>query len=677
MHLNRAMKDINNRQKCLISTEPLQSTDLGADDDDDDAAVTLCYPLRMEPERDLQLVGSANGLVCLVFYRYHIILWNPCTGEAKELAKSTFVPKFPGYSYEPCFTFGLGYDSSIDDYKVVILENSSTYDDHDHVYFVETEGEVFTLKTNSWRRIQDIPPSACMCNGGGIFSNGSLHWLLDWGNGHEKFNSIISFDLAPEKFQEVVPLPDHDVKMGLIKDVRVLRGCLSALYCYDNNFEIWVMKEYRVKESWTKLATISCEKATPYKGLPDYQNWLYPLWFSKNDEVLMDVGGLELVMYNLKEETFRKLPLYGQNWYILETVMYVESLVSPNCNNGTDKQRQGQRKRRKKMKNWGDRDAKEFPRSGLFVMGFSQNSLNLIFGLGYDSSIDDYKVVTLICNGNETKDERCLISTEPLQSIDIEAADDDADAAKLLNCPLTWELQLVGSARGLVVRLTRDGNSNNHLETKGEVYSLKTNSWKRIQNIHPSARLLDGHGIFLNGALHWLVNYGNATLSFDLATEKFQEVVPLPDCDVRTRPIGDIGVLGGCLSLCYRNGNYLELWEMKEYGVKASWTKSVTISLEKLLPDKKPPYHNRWSPLPLCFSKNGEVLMNVDGTELIMYNLKEETFRKLSIHGQNWNTLETVIYVESLVSPKDISGAEKRLQGQQKSRKQMDTCRER
>ncbi|KAK9289275.1 hypothetical protein L1049_017751 [Liquidambar formosana] len=31
-------------------------------------------------------------------------------------------------------------------------------------------------------------------------------------------------------------------------------------------------------------------------------------------------------------------------------------------------------------------------------------------------------------------------------------------------------------------------------------------------------------------------------LSFDWAAEKFQEVPPLPDHDVRTHPIGDIGV---------------------------------------------------------------------------------------------------------------------------------------
>lgn len=72
MHLHRAMKDVNNNkpQRCLLSTEPLQSTDFEADDDDDDAAVMLDFPLGMDPECRIDFAGSANGLVCLVIDVY-------------------------------------------------------------------------------------------------------------------------------------------------------------------------------------------------------------------------------------------------------------------------------------------------------------------------------------------------------------------------------------------------------------------------------------------------------------------------------------------------------------------------------------------------------------------------------------------------------------------------------
>lgn len=67
---------------------------------------------------------------------------------------------------------------------------------------------------------------------------------------------LISFDLATEQFQEV---PKRDC-CGLdrcLHNLMVLRGCLSASASHDNKqLEVWVMKEYGVKESWIKEFTI-------------------------------------------------------------------------------------------------------------------------------------------------------------------------------------------------------------------------------------------------------------------------------------------------------------------------------------------------------------------------------------------------------------------------------------
>ncbi|KAK9287861.1 hypothetical protein L1049_016303 [Liquidambar formosana] len=357
MHLNQATRDVNNkRQRCLVSIDPPQSVDFEADGDDDDATVMFDNLLGIYPKHERMFVGSANGLVCLVIDVFYIILWNPSTREVNLLPKPKYLKKLPkpgkeldGF-YGLCLddldlNFGLGYDSSIDDYKVLRLIPPFSR------RFVKTKAEIFTLKTNSWRKIRNIHPSACLFNGAGTFSNGSLHWLVNHVTDEDQLKStIISFDLATEKFQEVVPLPDHDDSSS--KDFRVLGGCLSVLYQCANSFEVWVMKEYGVKTSWTKLVTIPCEKAPPSPGILDddrffllYDDSLQPLCFSKNDKVLMTVSRFDLVMvmYDLKKDTFRRLPTYAHN----DPVIYVESLISPNSNDGTARQRRRQWKRQK------------------------------------------------------------------------------------------------------------------------------------------------------------------------------------------------------------------------------------------------------------------------------------------------------------------------------------------
>ncbi|KAK9288405.1 hypothetical protein L1049_016861 [Liquidambar formosana] len=238
--------------------------------------------------------------------------------------------KFPKLRDGLDFVLGLSYDSSIDDYKVVRLIHFT----HSR-RFIRTRGDVFTLKTNAWRRIDEIHPSAFMFKKTGTFQNGSLHWLVDRRNGEDKFKSIVSFDLATEKFQEVVPLPDYDVETFSIEGFRDLGGFLAMIFGYADYFEVWVMKEYGVKTSWTKLVPY------PWEEAPPHMDWFSPLCFSKSDEVLMDVDGSELLMYSLKVNTFMKLLIYGESWERFDSVIYAESLVSLNGNDGTDKQRRG------------------------------------------------------------------------------------------------------------------------------------------------------------------------------------------------------------------------------------------------------------------------------------------------------------------------------------------------
>ncbi|XP_059630872.1 F-box protein CPR1-like [Cornus florida] len=162
---------------------------------------------------------------------------------------------------------------------------------------------------------------------------------------------------------------------------------------------------------------------------------------------------------------------------------------------------------------------------------------------------------------------------------------------------------------------------------------------------------------FLNGALHWLVK-PRVIACFDLSKEVFSEmsldgIRGGNEIDLSFRKLG---VLEECLyavSLSNGvNGRLVEVWLMKEYGVKASWSKFITIPCDV----------GTICFTPLCFLRNGELLLKIDGSnsglyvdqsKLGSYNTEENTFTKIC-DCPSFN--EAFLYMESLVSPKSFHG---------------------
>ncbi|MCH98698.1 F-box/kelch-repeat protein, partial [Trifolium medium] len=101
-----------------------------------------------------QFIGSCNGILCFANdYTGLVILWNPSIRKFQELPLFTKPP-------DVCIhTFGFGYDSSTDKYKVVVvldyLMQSTTNEDNSWV--TQTEVKVHTLGTNIWRSIPTYP----------------------------------------------------------------------------------------------------------------------------------------------------------------------------------------------------------------------------------------------------------------------------------------------------------------------------------------------------------------------------------------------------------------------------------------------------------------------------------------------------------------------------------------
>ncbi|XVE72503.1 hypothetical protein DITRI_Ditri11bG0044500 [Diplodiscus trichospermus] len=86
--------------------------------------------------------------------------------------------------------------------------------------------------------------------------------------------------------------------------------------------------------------------------------------------------------------------------------------------------------------------------------------------------------------------------------------------------------------------------------------------------------------VMVNGRLHWLSRPNKyrwaGLISFDLATEQFQEI-PKPNCCRLDWCFQHLMVLRACVSAYDHNNKELEFWVMKEYGKKESWVKKFTI----------------------------------------------------------------------------------------------------
>lgn len=262
----------------------------------DDNLRELNHPLKFQRAGwTTEVMGSCNGLLLLVnesiidetYNRIMtIVLWNMSTGDYKVLPyEPVKLPVlWPGNwnGYEQPINYGFGYDSINDDYKVVriVQQEISTHGED----IINSEVKVYSLKTNSWRRPEQVLPNNCfICSPefwkrGGRFLRGALHWPVRHIKPDLNTCWIIAFDVETEKYHEI-ELPD-DVKKINYMVLGVLGGCLSVLSSgwFD---ELWMMKDYGVKQqSWTLLFKIeTCIIEFPL---------LYPIAFSKNyDKILL------------------------------------------------------------------------------------------------------------------------------------------------------------------------------------------------------------------------------------------------------------------------------------------------------------------------------------------------------------------------------------------------------
>ncbi|XP_037497978.1 F-box protein CPR1 [Jatropha curcas] len=237
---------------------------------------------------------SSNKIVSTPDSRYSLIVWNPATRECRVLPDP-----------EKFVSYGLGYDSATDDYKVI--------------RWGSREITVHSLKSN---RIQKIKVKVDFrFYQAGTFIHGALHWVVaDW--------VIAAFNLADDKILQL-EIPNRQAD-EIICNLGVFRGCL----CYFSrnghvpcHLNVWVMKEYGVTTSWTKFVTIPPERVRvfPYKATFCCRNDAIFIVANKYD------GTSALFWYDLKNKESKNLKTF-KHPVVARVVSFVESLVSPKLN---------------------------------------------------------------------------------------------------------------------------------------------------------------------------------------------------------------------------------------------------------------------------------------------------------------------------------------------------------
>ncbi|XP_055810326.1 F-box/kelch-repeat protein At3g23880-like [Solanum dulcamara] len=306
-HLSFSAKDYT-RQISLLQFNRLEESNMKYcsvsslfHDDFVTEALDLDCPMK-NPPQGVYISGSVNGLICLSNGFNELVIWNPSIRKFKKVLD--FLPTQMGQCWFNC---GFGYDEVHDDYKVVgIFSNMMK---------ANFEAMIYSLKSDSLKTLEDFKPGVTY-SGSPKFVKGKLHWIT-MRRGRQ---GITSIDLVDEKWGKLEQPCSHkgDLNLG------VLRGDLSVLYnSYERTyFDVWVMKEYGVKESWTKLYTIRYPEN--YKLSP-------PLFMYNKGELLLAFEST-FAIYNPKNDsiTYREVTTVDES---IEAELCIESLVCPDLQN--------------------------------------------------------------------------------------------------------------------------------------------------------------------------------------------------------------------------------------------------------------------------------------------------------------------------------------------------------
>ncbi|XP_055960401.1 F-box/kelch-repeat protein At3g06240 [Mercurialis annua] len=249
------------------------------------------------PNYQLEVVNSVNGLICLsgsILIADQVYICNPILDEHIAIN----IINNDDSHYKCKGSFGFGFCAETAEYKVIhtfnVMESYKIVQNYQ-------EAEVYTVGTGKWRRIDNPPCKITSTLPVNTFLNGSIHWINSSDSGG--FGLVYAFNFGIEKFKEI-PLPTvlapKGKKMKRVMKVGVLRDCLCLCSSFSKRSDLWVMKEYGVKKSWSKMYVVEnlCLNKRSFKFCEAILSF-------DSENILMLCGNSVIACYNVKTKKFR------------------------------------------------------------------------------------------------------------------------------------------------------------------------------------------------------------------------------------------------------------------------------------------------------------------------------------------------------------------------------------
>jgi F-box interacting protein len=327
-HLHHSINNNNHNHNLLLfrlCEDEADITEIYALHNDDDNDFTdharFDFPLETHNYNPIfRVVGTCNGLVCLCddlcVCTDQFFLWNPCVRKFLKLP-------YPNVTFthgESDASIGFGFDPKTNDYKVVrvvCLEiDPNILKDRPAV-------EVFTLSSGEWRMVTAALPPIFIVNRfeAQVFVNGAIHWLAfrRTGGGVKLDHFVLVFDLGDEVFREIL-LPKLPNPGECVYNLCAVYGNSIALFqtmFISHRLDIWVMKEYGVASSWTKVLTVQ----GPGEVIPR------AIGFRRNGKVVLKMDERKLSSQDIETQEKKDLRITSYVYTFVDS--YVESLVLP------------------------------------------------------------------------------------------------------------------------------------------------------------------------------------------------------------------------------------------------------------------------------------------------------------------------------------------------------------
>lgn len=269
--------------------------------------------------------GSVNGALLVSYLSVDsrhsdlLCVLNPVTFEYIQLSRSEeFV-----FKENRVVTYGFGESRETRQLKAVRIFHDCIRLPEEFLTIYKLECRVYTLGTRSWRSIEPGPMLEYDGDSIGALLYGNLHWLV---YNAASIPTIACFDLEDESFSYFHAPPELPCNGLLLLDLHALEDCL----CVSNNmsdeeFVVWFMKDYKVKNTWTKDLVIS-KLEVPYFVRLDYQT-PHPVKMFKDGEILMIWGGTCFFYYSAKDDTTRELEVF-EMYSDIETILHTSSFFS-------------------------------------------------------------------------------------------------------------------------------------------------------------------------------------------------------------------------------------------------------------------------------------------------------------------------------------------------------------